>query len=61
MRGGRKASLVLAIMAALAFSGFFIYQEVSGDNEGMTAGVITASMLLLLSVMSFIEIRPWRR
>ena len=61
MRGGRKASVVLVIMAALAFSGFFIYQEVSGDNEGMTAGVITASMLLLLSVMSFIEIRPWRR
>jgi len=61
MRGGRKASLVLAIMAGLAFSGFFIYQEVSGDNEGIKAGVITGSMLLLLAILSFIEIRPWRR
>jgi len=61
MRGGRKASVVLAVMAGLAFSGFFIYQEVSGDNEGMMAGVITGSMLLLLAILSFIEIRPWRR
>jgi hypothetical protein len=61
MRGGRRASLVLAIMAALAFFGFLIYAEVSGDSEGIEAGLITGSMLLFLSWLSFIEIRPWRR
>jgi hypothetical protein len=61
MRGGRRASIVLAIMAALAFLGFFIYAEVSGDSEGIEAGLITGSMLLLLATLSFIEIRPWRR
>lgn len=61
MRGGRRASLVLAIMAALAFFGFLIYSKVSGDSEGIEAGLITGSMLLLLSWLSFIEIRPWRR
>jgi hypothetical protein len=61
MRGGRKASVVLVIMAALAFFGFFIYAKVSGDNEGIEAGLIAGSMLLILATLSFIEIRPWRR
>lgn len=61
MRGGEKAALVLALMAVLSFTGFFIYTRATGDNEGIKVGMITGGMLLFLAGLSFLEIRPWRR
>lgn len=61
MSGGRKAAVFLSIMAVVFFSGFFIYSMVSGDKEGIEAGLITAGMLLFLAVLSSIKIRPWKK
>jgi hypothetical protein len=61
MRGGRKAALVLLLMAVLSFTGFFIYARAAGDNEGIRVGMITGGMLLFLALISFFEVRPWKR
>lgn len=61
MSGGRKAALALLLMAVLSFTGFYIYARNTGDNEGIRVGMITGGMMLFLAVISFIEIRPWKR
>ncbi|MBP1920676.1 hypothetical protein [Youngiibacter multivorans] len=61
MRGGKKAAIVLTIMAVISLTGFFIYSRAAGDNEGIKVGMITGSMLLFLAGLSFLEIRPRRR
>lgn len=61
MSGGRKATVFLSMMAVFFFSGFYIYSRVSGDKEGIEAGLITAGMLLLLAILSNIKIRPWKK
>ncbi len=47
-------------MAISAFGGFYAYYKLSGDAEGIEAGKITGGMLLALSILSFIKIRPWK-
>lgn len=47
-------------MAFTAFGGFYIYYKLSGDAEGIEVGKIVGGMLLALSIVSFIKIRPWK-
>lgn len=54
------AGLWLLFMGLIAFGGFYIYYELSGDAEGIEVGKIVSGMLLVLSVISFIKIRPWK-
>lgn len=54
------AGLGLLFMALIAFGGFYVYYKLSGDAEGIEVGKIVSSMLLVLSVISFIKIRPWK-
>lgn len=60
MRGGMKAALWLGLMAIVFLAGFYIYGELRGDEEGLRIGLITASMFLSLSLLSWIRIRPWK-
>ena len=52
------AGFGLLFMALLVFSGFYAYYKLSGDVEGIEVGKIVGGMLLVLSVISFIKIRP---
>ena len=54
------AGLGLLFMALIAFGGFYLYYKLSGDAEGIEVGKIVSGMLLVLSVISFIKIRPWK-
>lgn len=47
-------------MALIAFGGFYLYYILSGDAEGIEVGKIVGGMLLALSIISFLKIRPWR-
>lgn len=58
MRGGRKAAWFLILMAILALIGFSLYSRFSGDSDGISAGIITAAMLLALAWLSAMEFRP---
>ncbi len=60
MRGGVKAALWLGLMAIIFLAGFFLYGELSGDQEGLRIGLITAGMFLGLSLLSWIRVRPWK-
>jgi len=54
------AGFWLLFMSLIAFSGFYVYYELSGDAEGIEVGKIVDGMLLALSIISFIKIRPWK-
>lgn len=54
------AGLWLLFMALIAFGGFYLYYKLSGDAEGIEVGKIVGGMLLALSAISFIKIRPWK-
>ena len=54
------AGFWLLFMAITAFGVFYTYYKLSGDAEGIEVGKIVGGMLLVLSVISFIKIRPWK-
>lgn len=54
------AGLGLLFIALIAFGGFYVYYKLSGDAEGIEVGKIVSGMLLALSAISFIKIRPWK-
>ena len=54
------AGFWLLFMAFAAFGGFYAYYKLSGDAEGIEVGKIVGGMLLALSAISFIKIRPWK-
>lgn len=54
------AGFGLLLMALIAFGGFYLYYILSGDAEGIEVGKIVGGMLLALSIISFLKIRPWR-
>lgn len=60
MRGGVKAALWLGFMAVVFLAGFYVYGELSGDEEGLMIGLVTAGMFLSLSLLSWIRVRPWK-
>lgn len=47
-------------MALLVLGGFYIYYKLSGDIEGIEVGKTVSIMLIVLSLISFIKIRPWK-
>lgn len=58
MSGGRKAAWFLILMAVLALVGFSLYARFTGDGDGISAGIITAALLLALAWLSAMEFRP---
>jgi hypothetical protein len=55
------AGFWVLFMAFTAFGGFYLYYKFSGDTEGIEAGITVGGMLLSLSIISFIKIRPWKK
>lgn len=54
------AGFGLLFMALLVLGGFYIYYKLSGDIEGIEVGKTVSIMLIVLSLISFIKIRPWK-